>query len=390
MENKSNVNAFKATLPDSKSQLQKLITLEFFALCPNGKRIPVSELCSEYSREKPGLVLRSVEDRLILVIEAVFPGESTPYWCQAFYLSTGQSSGKGGTWLPFNGILAMGGTNRFLYQGWGEPPKERSANEKKLQMNQPWFSKTEFCSPVDRSLCFPSYSKKLVLKRVYGNFFLPEGDYMYRNSRLDRWGTISYLLASHAIGGIEFEYKQSDFLIRSTLGGLDVDLEALENRLDELRPPQPCFVEIARTYPISKPNDVNNYIDKYHATSLMNAFRQEGFFPPGLQFIQVPQVGLGYSLPMKNYWDSLSEYVLNIWLAYKTGKKSIDDVRSAFSEDTIKHFLRNYRAHSVLPNEPEFSFHMNKGSMREGLRPYMGGRKKTKKMKRKGRKTRKH
>jgi hypothetical protein len=31
MENKSNVNAFKATLPDSKSQLQKLITLEFFA-----------------------------------------------------------------------------------------------------------------------------------------------------------------------------------------------------------------------------------------------------------------------------------------------------------------------------------------------------------------------
>jgi hypothetical protein len=93
---------------------------------------------------------------------------------------------------------------------------------------------------------------------------------------------------------------------------------------------------------------------------------------------------------MKNYWDSLSEYVLNIWLAYKTGKKSIDDVRSAFSEDTIKHFLRNYRAHSVLPNEPEFSFHMNKGRMREGLRPYMGGRKKTKKMKRKGRKTRKH
>ena len=125
---------FEATLPDIPQVRAALFALEFYALCPNGKRIPVQSICEEYTKDPKGLVYRSFDNRLVLILQAVFPGKEIPYWQQAFYLSTGQSSEMKNTWLPMNGIML---NDEYSYY------TESSGGKKELEL---WYSKDEFAA----------------------------------------------------------------------------------------------------------------------------------------------------------------------------------------------------------------------------------------------------
>lgn len=402
-QNNANVKSFKETLPDIKPNIQLLLSLQFFALCPNGKRIPVEKLCEEFARDPADLAYRTMEDRLVLVLQAVFPAEDVfngslsyliervsehIYWQQAFYLSTGESSGMGGTWLPFNGILLQNDTRReYLQFSPYYERRERRPNEKTLK-GAGWFSKEVFGAPQDRSFFrFSSemtveQRKKFSLEDIFGNLYLPEGNYLYYRSPYDRFGTLSYALASHAIGGNLFARGQGGSHLRlgySPYGIPDAIKDSVEAHMNKPSPLQSCFVEMASTYPITKPNGINAYIDKEKGVYYMNAFRAEGIFPPGLAFVQVPMKSLGYSMPVKSYWDALAYGIHQIWNEYHLGKLSLEDVKTIFANPRgqIEAYLKKERNRTVMPNEPNFSFNLSRESyaFRPKILNYYGGKK---------------
>jgi len=183
------LKAFKSTLPDPNTMLKKLHTLQFYALCPNGKRIPVNTICEEYSKDPNGLAFRTFQDRLVLVIQAVFQEEEyngslsvllnkteTVYWQQAFYLSTGTSSDMKDTWLPFDGIYIEGNLSRTIGYGKG---RERIGKEKTLRGDL-WFSKSAFENPEGWSSQHPTFDeyKSEALYDRYGSLYLPEGKWL--------------------------------------------------------------------------------------------------------------------------------------------------------------------------------------------------------------------
>lgn len=427
-QNNANVNAFNKQLPDINNTIKELLSYTiYFALCPNGKRIRVEDLCKEYARDPTGLAYRTFDDRLVLVLQAVNLGDPTYvnygnlteipiesgviYWQQAFYLSTGESSGMGGTWLPFNGILIKSETERELIRFYPSyERRERRANEKTLQ-GTAWFSKDIFGAPQDRS--FFRFSSEMTAEErkverlydTYGRLYLPEGNYLYYKSPFDRIATLSYALASHAIGGNLFAQGDggTSLRVRYSLQGIpDTIKDQVETRLNTPSPLQSCFAEMGRTYPITKPNVVNAYIDKEKGVYYMNAFRKEGIFPPGLAFAQVPMKSLGYSMPVKTYWDALANAVREIWTDYHLGKLTLDDVKAIFANPRgqIEAYMKKHREYSVMPNEQDFSFNLHRESygFRPGMLNYYGGlsrrrlRKASRKSKRKsqGKATRKH
>jgi hypothetical protein len=239
-ETNLDVEAVKRTLPNVIEVREKLLTLRFFALCPNGNRIPVESICEEYSRNPNGLVYRTFEDRLVLVIQAMFPDREQPYWQQAFYYSTGKSSGMPLTWLPFDGIVMQGlyfqkANSKPLPQlkqmasafARFFPAKKKANNEFNFLNNetleprhttytgQAWFSKNPFynwsqsstksfgpSAPVSLT---PRMQINELLDKAYGPLYLPEGNYLSSGYGFSRFGTASYALASHALGGKVFE-----------------------------------------------------------------------------------------------------------------------------------------------------------------------------------------
>lgn len=409
-EEKQDLKDFKESLPDIETYKLKLQTLEFFALCPNGKQIPVENICEEYLKDPNGFALRTFDDRLVLVIQAMFPDEATPYWNQAFYLSTGESSGMGGTWLPFNGILMKGNRERkiTIFQPYYQH-RNRTAEEKKLFFSG-WFSKDELCAPQDRSYLLarlqPNQTieemKKVALDETYGRFYLPEGDYLYYKSRFDRFGTLSYLLASHALGGNMYKYKMgSDTLLHGFSYGNNTSRnkpsESLARYVNKNNPLQSCFQEMASTYPIAKPYEVNAYIDRHHAIFIMNAFRQENIFPPGLGFLNTPFQALGYSMPIFGDWFALAEFVHDVWYDYNIGKISLDDVRKKFTntKEAVRNYSKKIQKDCATANEPEYTFNIPpllRSKEHIEKYKYYGGKqtRRTRNRSKKLRKTRKH
>lgn len=399
---KKKTDEFKATLPDVATFLPTLLTLKFYALCPNGKRIPVEKICEEYAQDPNGLVYRTMEDRLVLVIQAVFPEKDAEkvYWQQAFYLSTGESSGMPGTWLPFNGILIQGIIHRSLVED-DEPQysfnprygllkrreaQKKSAEEKeKTLLTTGWFSKEDFGAPGQRDWPFfggtLEGSKKNVLKEVYDRLFLPEGRYMYYNSSFDRFGTLSYVMASHAIGSRLFTYQVGEEFSPAYRTD-EQTAKAFVDLFKTSSPLQPCFIEIAKNYPIVKPYEVNAYIDKHHAISYMNSFREYGIFPPGLAYANVPIKSLGYSIPHKEYWDMIDYAVKKTWEDFKLGKITLEDVKKLFAnpqEYTRKVKIED-RERSIFPNEKKFTFNLNRKAYERKpgmMKYYEGGRRKS-------------
>lgn len=404
-KNKLPIDLVSESLPKEEDTLPRLFSLDFFALCPNGKRIPVQDICKVYETEPEGLLLRTFDDRLILVLQAIFRGQSTPYWQQAFYLSTGQSSEMGGTWLPFDGIVMEGQFHKEISVNWGVG-RPRKDNEK-LLLATPWFSKDSFCGTGTRPFLPSTMNERIyfLLKYAYGKLYLPEGEGVgyIRSGPLregygtyHRFGTISYAMASYKIGGSEFEEeKYGDVLEDSTPAIIQ---ESIKNFMKQKSPLQTCFLTMAKTYPISKPNEVNAYIEKQKAFSYMNAFRSENIFPPGLSFVSVPIKSLGYSMPIKDYAAALNTYVREVWKSYQMKEFTVEQVREKFnvSKEELNMVLASVQEYCVMPNEPGIEFNLNPGAYASNpnkLKPYYGG-KPTKRRraakKRKNKKTRKH
>lgn len=416
------LEALRALLANPDTIRERLLSLEFFALCPNGKRIPVESICEEYARDPTGLALKTFEDRLVIVIQAVFPGIDTPYWQQAFYMSTGTSSGMPGTWLPFDGIVLQGSFYRpnnslsrmplllpkvpstFVMKGkngkpfvfsFQEPPKPKKGNLKpRKSMNSTvWFSKYPFANlrngipgftrraPVEHTL---EQKKHILLQEIYGSTYLPEGNYLTGEYNFSRFGTLSYALASHKLGSAVF----ADGYAAPSMFPF-VNKDALNTRFREvLSHPtnlQPCFKEMSETYPITKPNEVNQYIERHHAFSYMNAFRQEGIFPPGLSFLNTPIASLGYSMPLQSYEVKLTGIIHRLWIDYKLGLKTLDEIGAILANPraSFKKYEATIRKELVLPNEPEFLFTVPKQRLEGPHGKYYGGtRRRQKKVKR--------
>jgi hypothetical protein len=383
------VAAFERTLPNVQDVYKTLPSLQFFALCPNGKRIPVESVCAEYEKDPNGLVLRTLDDRIVLVIQAMRPDQTKPYWQQAFYLSTGESSGKKATWLPFDGILM-------------EDSMYRSTNAPAVIYSSPWFSKGSFCISELRSDALARFStdpkvrKRFAVKDVYGKVFLPEGRVLYPHSRFDRFGTVSYLLASHAIGGNSFRLKMGDHFFDSFYSYDNEDnripnpaIDALVAVLDQPSPVQECFLKMLESYPISKANEVNSYIDKHKAISYMNAFRSANIFPPGLSFANIPIPALGYSMPSKTYALAVENAVDELFVQYKFGEVSLEQVRQDFANPAqkVKEYIKKFHKSCIMPNEPQYKYELKEGVFPK-YKNYFGGKKKTRRSRKSKRKTR--
>lgn len=397
MSNDKVLEAFRASLPDIDPIRAKLLSLRFFALCPNGKRIPVETICEEYTKDQEGLALRTFEDRLVLVLQAVFPDSEIPYWQQAFYMSTGRNSGMPGTWLPFDGILLRGSYFRpyeytsSIFKGnigksftFAEPvaPKPVNPRPRKRINSLAWFSKNTFGAPEVFDPFAATYppvtytldeKKNQLLVEIYGNMYLPEGNYLKQGYHFSRFGTASYALASHALGSDVFREGYGDLLFPSV--GSDAIETAIRTHLSTSSKLQNCFKEISKSYAIIKPNDVNRYIEKHYAFSYMNAFRSEGIFPPGLSFLNTPIATLGYAMPLDSYETILATQVNELWQSYKKGFKSLEEVRVVFSNPRklFKSLEANIRKQYVLPNEPNVLFTISNAVLNRPIGRYYGG-----------------
>ncbi len=389
--------------------IPNLEELEFYVLCPNGKRIRAEKMCEEFERNPDeGYAYRSFDNRLVVVVEAIFPYEpiyngtmsvmvnyipEKLYWRQAFYLSTGESSSLPKTWLPFSGIIINANVMRA------------ARTYDKTVSGTSWFSKTEYISGSFHStykygLKFPPVTRAdnetlQWLDRLYGKLYLPEGNVLestYRNP-FDRWGTPSFALASHALGGYFFENPPG-----SRYGGGDIlfynysrrpEYERVIQKLNKDSPLQPCFPMMQKNYSPTNIHTINQYIDKHKAIPIMNAFRDIGVFPPGLSFLQVPFEGLPYSMPITEYYYMLLEVVHHFWKLYKLKKISAEKVRSIFSnpQSLLKDYLtKERRKESVFPNEPHYKYKLRTNIIPAKNIPFYGGTRKRKVRKQKTRK----
>ena len=378
-----NVNAelrqFVATLPDVDTVRESLFTLEFYALCPNGKRIPVKSICEEYTKEPAGLAYRSFDNRVILVIQAIFPGKEVPYWQQVFYLSTGQSSAMRNTWLPMNGIMLN--DQRVIF--FSNPNK----GTYELEL---WYAKDEFTARSEAR--FLSFERNLktrkltAIKDLYDDgIFLPEGYLLYRRSPFDRFGTLSYLLASHAIGGELFQTGNVDYFAEAIY---NEELKAsLMKHITIPSPLQPCFPDIAKTYPITRLPAVNSYIDEHKATSIMNAFREYNLFPPSLAEVSVLVPSLGYTIPVRSAWINLKREVWKLFQEWKMGNLTLEDIRATLSDRAA--FLEKIRTGLLyFGDEPTLLFNIPENH-KSFYKNYLGGKRKSRKRQGKKKRTRK-
>jgi hypothetical protein len=417
---------------DLSTHIKSLLELEFYALCPNGKRIRVQDLCREGEGSTEGYAYRTFDDRLVLVIEAVFPEEKIyngtlsvmvnyiperVYWRQAFYLSTGESSGKENTWLPFSGIFVrfhhslklqreIFKRNKYgrAIDGWN--PYAKNSEAEGEQIGQPWFAKHEYIAPEygasetamfevpHQHMSSTNQRKMERITELYGKLYLPEGNFIqtHYSGSFSRFGCPSYALASHALGGMFFDprynpvpfEKSGDILFRSFQALLRYQ-PAYGKIKDKLNTPsrfQTCFAKWNETYAIQKPYVVNNYIDKLKAIPIMNAFRDLNVFPPGFSLIQMPIHTLGYSLPIVDYYGMLQEGVHYYWMEYKLGRIPPEEIQRIFQNPSqlIQTLMKRYRKIRVLGNEPTISFGVREPSNKQ--QKYYGGTRRHSKQKR--------
>ncbi len=388
----------------------RLAELEFYVLCPNGKRIRAEKMCEEFIKNPDvGYAYRSFENRLIVVVEAVYPEQKIYngtlsvmidyipeklYWRQAFYLSTGSNSGIPATWLPFSGIIIQAETMRTRYE----------FNESIAGTS--WFSKSEFSSGLDYAtrkykLPLPKLTEQeqellQYIQYIYGRLFLPEGNFLegYRKNRFDRWGAPSYILASHALGGYYFQdvpgsqYHAGDILFEDYT--YEDEYKEVIKKLNKNSPLQRCFLSMQKNYPPTNILTINQYIDKHQAIPIMNAFRDIDVFPPGLSFIQVPFEFAGYSIPITQYYFMLIEVVYYYWLLYKLNKLSAEQIRTLFSNPVSllkKYITKERRKSNIFPNESQYRFKIKKNILPNNHLPFYGG---TRKRKQRNKKTRKN
>lgn len=370
------VQEIMSRLPDYKNCIPELLALTFFAITPSGKRIPIRKFCA-YAEDNPeDSVLRTLEDRLLTILEAVRPDGSI-YWRQAFYMSSGKNSDNPDTWFPVDGIV---------YQF----PLDGSYNHTNGEL---WFDKHSFGmddysgSGVSPRITKGEYISK-ELNKAFTKNGLPEGNVLYNRSPLNRFGSLSYLLASHEMGGGS---KHEDGYSGALLPNLDgySHIEEFAERLSTPRPMQHCFREFQKILPYASVKQVNEFIDSNQASSHYNIFRAEGYRVPTLADISVPIVGLSYKIPLKDVREMMGENLLGIRLNLISTPESpqetqvrIDNVLNSARQSLIngyQHYnFRNTRHKFAIKNE-----------WFERDEPFLGGRRSRRKSRRR-RNTRKN
>ena len=203
----------------------KLSTLRFYGIVkkrsnPEYIRVPLYEL---YKTPDIDILANQEQtlNRLIVVVEAIFPENDSDaelplhvpsfkrniYWRQAFYLSSGSSSGLLYSWLPFNGV--------GVYFG------------------KMWFIKPimEFSSPDYSKFPQEAIEDECVKKELSDDFKIPEYPLIKRDKQNREFSSRvirkSFLLASQDFGSFMFIDQNSMDLIIKNLGERESDEDKL-------------------------------------------------------------------------------------------------------------------------------------------------------------------
>jgi hypothetical protein len=369
-----------------------VMALDFYVIFPNGKRVPVDEVCSTMAADPKCRPLRMFEDRLVLVVEAILPIHKFPYegdwnliapvavskterlyWRQAFYLSTGTSSQMPRTWLPFDGIvLGDEGAERVL--SWGKfyqlPFSDLFG---KPYVQEIWVNKRSF---VDYKV---PRSQNNLLNKLFSTYqlTLPEG-----MERKERYGPLSFILASSKLGGDDMINMATEITARGFL-----DEGNAESYIAAFQTPhllEPCFENLAETLPISKAYAVNAYIDKFQANWYHN--RIPGIQTPLLKDISAPIQPLNISLPIFIVKSELSSSIQIYHKDFLMGIKSVEEIQAALDAQPYSKFDKK----NILKNTKEFRI-TDKMLANERFKNFLGGKKKTLKKRYRNRKvTRRH
>lgn len=411
--------------PESTKVISTLHTLEFYVLCPDGRRFPVSELCTEYAKKSDGLFMRTFGDRLVIVVEAIYPG-GTVYWHQAFYLSTGTSINqfrgrvasndtRTNTWMPFHGLVVKGGELRKKISVYENRKIVRKNVSPSIEMTSFYFKKLAHLEGTlqfdpkrrpakDKGWNAPYTGPKVktaeekeeadaiyTLSGTYGSF-LPEGYYRNMSDKrptlFDRFEALSYLLASHALGGNAYAEEVSDpedppnyyLLPRILEGGFKEVFPDFFRRFEKPSPSQECLVDAAQTVAITKPNVINEFLTHHGAIGRMSLFLSfgESDIPvPGLTVSSVPIQNLGYEMPLEEFDKVLDNYVTYYFFQYKLNKITKDELIRVYQlpMSTILEEL-NQQVDEIVqyftPSDPGFVVTLSESVSEKN---YRGGRK---------------
>jgi hypothetical protein len=232
------------------------------------------------------------------------------------------------TWLPVDGIVF-------------DPPIVFGTETKSIEGTL-WFDKNAFVSKPTIPI-YGSYKNTkqtilyLLCKDAFAECGLPEGTILDPPARtsvyfraainpFDRFGCISYYLASREMGG-GFVHMGEPTLPLQHLTTLGYNhLDQLQVRLTE-RVAQPCYEEFQKSLPFVSIKLINSFISKNKASSYDNVFRQEGYRVPSMQDVSLMISNLGYAVPIKPLHTQLTHSLLNIRLQSILNPRSPEEIQ---------------------------------------------------------------
>ena len=369
-----------ARLPDPTQAISMVLSLHYFAILPNGTRIPIESLFDYASEHPKESLFRTLDDRLVTIIETIQPNGEV-YWRQAMYCSTGISSGMRYTWFPFNGIFAR-------REGYGQT--------KPIQVAL-WFEKEYFNPSEGDERGFkkmtrfnPPRTPDNAVVHVYSGLGLPEGDFTYYTespedqAEFDRFGSLSYFVASYKLGSKFFINMLDTKLYPSTYTGpfafssyhpdkgryermLDFLTEKQYKDIDVLRslietPNEIDYTVLVKSIPIANPNIINTMIDRFQAASIYNYFRNRPIRIPPYSAYSVFLPTLGYALPKAEVFSMFHKYINYTFLNSVENKLSDDQIQTRINKDfaytldfnEFETLKNNYNIVSIHPKNKNY------------------------------------
>jgi hypothetical protein len=424
---------------DAKKTVNDLADLEFYAVLPNGKRVPIDSLCKEYAKDPTGTVCKTYLDRLVLVIEAWWPEKEIwngnwssfserymekpkLYWRQAFYLSTGTSNPIGvsymelmrrNIWMPFNGLQLTNPSEQKKLKNelkWGEGGENSEyiytpgtvvefPYRDSLWLMKPFCMKDIFNTgifgndaTVKLKKLFTGYTlSEEDLKKATNLFdtfdpFLPEG-YYYQSRKdhvSDRFKSISYILASIALGGESYEkgLHLRDDTINSFFFGSDFPRHLIPVGMQR-NPLKECFKHPEELPPTSL-FDLNTYIARNRATQVDNLFRSINVDVDFdiLRDSSVMIDSISRPMPVTDLFRACAKRVSKAFLLFRLEKIGKEDIPRILAEPLVD-FLE--KSTFSPANNVRFTYKLRNGN--KNFIP-IGGRKKTRNLRKRSKRTR--
>lgn len=380
----------------SARKYEIVLALDYYVIFPCGKRVPIDQVCAAMESDTKCRPLRMFENRLVLVLEAVLPVDEFAYkgdwnllapvvlnkkerlyWRQAFYLSTGTSSDKPRTWLPFDGVM-FGDNNNIRQMSMGKIQGISFANmfQSERGFTRPlWVNK----SPFLRQKWWRSGVEPDDTLSMGYQLLVPE-----TLQSLERYGPLSYILASSKLGGDDMKQVgryASDFLSRDPSQKAASELYVKE--LAQSHMLEPCFDKLFESLPISKADAVNDYIDRFQANWYHNKI--PGVKVPTLRDISVYVDRVKMRVPPTFIKTDLTSMVSDFHHRFLKGEITPQEIQAELD----KRSFMMWQGKNIGKEKIEFKI-SEEMFTNERFKNFMGG-KRTRRAKRKGRKaTRKH